>query len=176
MSLRGEVWMVSLDPIRGSEQAGTRPALILQNDSINRFTTTVIAIPLTTNLSRAALPSALFLPHGEGGLPADSVLLCHQTPSLDKVRLIRRLGKVSNETLAEVENRILFTLQESSYSAPLAASKNKPLIKALFPAVRVKRKVTLPFTSHETYLPLVNALAVMVFKTAPVAPSRTSMV
>jgi mRNA interferase MazF len=65
MSHRREVWMVSLDPIRGSEQAGTRPALILQNDSINRFTTTVIAIPLTTNLSRADLPSALLIPQGE---------------------------------------------------------------------------------------------------------------
>ena len=71
MARRGEVWMVSLDPVRGSEQAGTRPALILQNDAINRFTTTVMALPLTTNLRRAALPSAVLIRQGDGGLLAD---------------------------------------------------------------------------------------------------------
>jgi len=51
---RGEIWLAELNPIRGSEQAGTRPVLILQNNSINRFTSTFLAIPLTTNLRRAS--------------------------------------------------------------------------------------------------------------------------
>jgi mRNA interferase MazF len=46
---RGEIWLAELNPIRGSEQAGTRPVLILQNNSINRFTKTFLAVPLTTN-------------------------------------------------------------------------------------------------------------------------------
>jgi mRNA interferase MazF len=46
---RGEIWLADLNPIRGSEQAGTRPVLIFQNDSINRFTTTFLTIPLTTS-------------------------------------------------------------------------------------------------------------------------------
>ena len=46
---RGEIWLADLNPIRGSEQTGTRPVLIFQNDSINRFTTTFLTIPLTTS-------------------------------------------------------------------------------------------------------------------------------
>jgi mRNA interferase MazF len=110
MARRGEIWMVSLDPVRGSEQAGTRPALILQSDAINRFTSTVLALPLTTNLRRAALPSSVLIRQGDGGLPADSVVLCHQARALDKVRLIRLLGSISVPALAEVESRMLFTL------------------------------------------------------------------
>lgn len=49
---RGEIWLANLNPIRGSEQAGTRPVLIFQNDRINRFTSTFLSIPLTTNLQR----------------------------------------------------------------------------------------------------------------------------
>ena len=54
---RGEIWLADLNPIRGSEQAGIRPVLILQNNAMDQFTSTVLAIPLTTNLRRAALPS-----------------------------------------------------------------------------------------------------------------------
>ena len=50
---RGDVWLADLNPIRGSEQAGIRPVLIFQNDAISKFTSTVIAIPLTTNMRRA---------------------------------------------------------------------------------------------------------------------------
>ncbi len=53
---RGEIWIVNLNPTRGSEQAGTRPVIVFQNDAINQFTTTLLTIPLTTNLRRAALP------------------------------------------------------------------------------------------------------------------------
>jgi mRNA interferase MazF len=53
---RGEIWLAELNPVRGSEQAGTRPVLIMQTNAINHFTTTVLAIPFTTNLRRASLP------------------------------------------------------------------------------------------------------------------------
>lgn len=49
---RGEVWLADLNPTRGSEQAGTRPVLIFQNDLISKFTTTVLTIPFTTNVRR----------------------------------------------------------------------------------------------------------------------------
>lgn len=56
---RGEIWLANLNPIKGSEQAGTRPVLIFQNDILSKYTTTILAIPLTTNLRRAALPSCV---------------------------------------------------------------------------------------------------------------------
>lgn len=75
---RGEVWYANLNPVQGSEQAGLRPVLILQNDKINKAASTAVVIPFTTNLRRAALPSCVQVARGEGGLIAESVLLCHQ--------------------------------------------------------------------------------------------------
>lgn len=107
---RGEIWLADLNPIRGSEQAGVRPVLVFQNDVINAFTTTVLSTPLTTNLRRAALPSCVRVAKKEGGLTEDSVLLCHQLRALDKTRLRKKLGEVSDSTLAAVENCFLFTV------------------------------------------------------------------
>ena len=107
---RGEIWLAELNPIRGSEQAGTRPVLILQNNSINRFTSTFLAIPLTTNLRRASLPTCVLLSEGDGGLVKDSVALCHQLRVLDKSRLTRRLGSVSELTLDAPDRCVLFTI------------------------------------------------------------------
>jgi mRNA interferase MazF len=106
---RGEVWLANLNPTRGSEQAGIRPVLVFQNDAINRFTTMVLAIPLTTNLRRASLPSCVRVGQGEGGLESESVLLCHQLRALDKTRVQRQLGTVAPETMAAVERCVLFT-------------------------------------------------------------------
>jgi len=106
---RGEIWLANLNPIRGSEQAGTRPVLIFQNDKINKFTATFLSIPLTTNLRRAALPSCLAIPQGEGGLTHDSVALCHQLRVLDRARLLKKLGDVKDETLTAVESIVMFT-------------------------------------------------------------------
>jgi mRNA interferase MazF len=107
---RGEIYLADLDPARGSEQAGRRPVLVFQNNLVSHFTRTVICIPLTTNLRRAQLPSCLMVPAGEGGLPQDSVVLCHQMRVLDQGRLITRLGQVSDSILAEVERVVTFTL------------------------------------------------------------------
>ena len=107
---RGEVWWASLDPTLGSEQAGRRPVLVIQNDAINRFTSTVLAIPLTANLRRAQLPSSVLLPRGAAGLPEDSVVLCHQLRVLDSQRLTARIGSVDQAHLLQVEAAILFTI------------------------------------------------------------------
>lgn len=107
---RGEIWLANLSPTRGSEQAGTRPVIIFQNNAINQFTTTLLRIPLTTNLRRAALPSCVKVGKGEGGLKNDSVALCHQLRVLDKTRLQRKLGSVSQQTIDEIESSVLFTM------------------------------------------------------------------
>jgi len=76
MPARGEVWFANLDPTRGTEQAGTRPVILFQADAVNEITSTVLCIPLTTNLRRAALPTCLLIRRTEGGLTDDSVALC----------------------------------------------------------------------------------------------------
>jgi len=57
---RGEIWFANLNPTRGSEQAGIRPVIVFQANALNKFTTTVLAIPLTTNLQRASLPLCVY--------------------------------------------------------------------------------------------------------------------
>ena len=107
---RGEIWLATLDPTRGSEQAGTRPVLVFQNDQINKYTTTVLAIPFITNIRRATLPSCVLVQKGEGGLRSDSVALCHQLRVLDKARLVKKLGELSQETIATIEVKVVFTM------------------------------------------------------------------
>lgn len=115
---RGEIWFADSDPVRGSEQGGKRPVLVLQNEIINRFTTTVLAVPLTTNLQRAVLPSSVLIPQGEGGLLSDSVALGHQLRVYDQTRLLRRVGKVGEATITAVEQGVLYALGMTSSERP----------------------------------------------------------
>jgi mRNA interferase MazF len=109
-SKRGEVWLADLNPTQGSEQAGIRPVIIFQNDLVSQFSTTTIAIPLSTNQRRAELPICLLIKQGNAGLSQDSVALCFQIRVLDKIRLIRILGQLSPEIIAQLENVVLLTL------------------------------------------------------------------
>jgi mRNA interferase MazF len=105
---RGEVWLADLNPTQGSEQAGIRPVIIFQNDLVSQFST--IAIPLTTNQRRATLPICLLIEQGNAGLSQDSVALCFQMRVLDKTRLIRLLGQLNPEIIAQLEEVVLLTL------------------------------------------------------------------
>lgn len=87
---RGEVWLADLNPTRGSEQAGTRPVLIFQNNLISKYTTTILAVPLTTNLRRATLPSCVQISKSEGGLASDSVALCHPIEGAGQSKIIEK--------------------------------------------------------------------------------------
>lgn len=95
---RGEVWMVDFGPPMGPEQAGRRPAIILQDDAISPALTTVIVLPLTTNLKTADLPTTVRIPAGVGGLPKESVALCHQIQVRGKARLLAKLGVLPEAT------------------------------------------------------------------------------
>jgi len=107
---RGEVWLANLNSTQGSEQAGIRPVIIFQNNLVSQFSTTTIAIPLTTNQRRAALPICLPIEQGDGGLSQDSVALCFQMRVLDKIRLIRKLGQLNPATISQLEEVVLLTL------------------------------------------------------------------
>lgn len=109
---RGDVYLVDLNPVKGSEQAGQRPVLIYQNDRLIQVPTsrTVVVIPFTTNLKLQRLPSCLFVPAGEGGLRQDSVLLCHQIRVLDRLGIISCWGTLSIRRMDEVDKVVLSTL------------------------------------------------------------------
>ncbi|MFP4082899.1 MAG: type II toxin-antitoxin system PemK/MazF family toxin [Candidatus Aminicenantes bacterium] len=108
---KGDVYIADLSGSRGSEQAGIRPVLIIQSDKLNKYTQTVVAIPITTNLRRAQIPGCVLLPQGEGGLIQDSVALCYQIKVLAKSRLQSRIGSLSPEVLKQVEEAIKTTFE-----------------------------------------------------------------
>jgi mRNA interferase MazF len=108
---RGEVWLADLNPIRGREQAGRRPILVVSVDAFNRSRADLVAvIPLTTTLR--GIPFHVGVAPPEGGLSNPSELLCEAVRSISKERLIERWGSISAETQTAVDDRlrILFGL------------------------------------------------------------------
>ena len=104
---RGEIWMVDFGVPSGPEQAGEHPAIVLHDSALISALTTVIVLPLTTNLKRLALPTTRMIPAGEGGLKQDSGALCHQVQVRGKVRLLFRLDELSQERLSGIEQCLL---------------------------------------------------------------------
>ncbi len=98
--LRGEIRWADLNPVRGHEQAGERPVLVLSHDVFNDRSGTVIAVALTSQEPRAGFPLSLELRTPK--LPKRSWVKIGQIRTLSTERLGRRLGRVSEEELAEV--------------------------------------------------------------------------
>ena len=102
--------MAGLDPVIGSEQGGTRPVVIIQNNTGNLHAPTVIAVPVTSSTGKPPLPTHAPLPAGEGGLWLDSIALCEQVRTLEKARLSRRLGSVSRSSLRLIDRALQVSL------------------------------------------------------------------
>jgi len=99
---RGDVVLCDLNPVAGSEQAGIRPAVIVQIDRANTVSPHTVIVPFTTKIRRALLPSHAFVPAGAGGLTQDSVALCEQIRVIDKRRITRVLGHLDDPHMEEV--------------------------------------------------------------------------
>lgn len=107
---RGDIWLVDLgQPKDDHEQAGRRPALILQTDDLSPLSTVVI-IPLTTQSRRSGFVNTVLIPAREAGQDHDSVALCHQIRALDRRKLIHKIGECAPERLSEIEVAIMFVL------------------------------------------------------------------
>src|SRR5262245_53606332 len=100
--VRGDVILYDLNPVVGTEQAGIRPALVVQIDRANTVSPHTTIAPFTTRIRRAVLPSHALIPAGIGGLTHDSVVLCEPIRVIDKRRIIRVLGHVDDTYMEEV--------------------------------------------------------------------------
>ena len=103
---RGDIFYADLSPVVGSEQGGTRPVLIVQNDTGNRHSPTVIAAAITSQTGKARLPTHMNIAGGSVGLSKDSVILLEQIRTLDKRRLREKMGHLDEEVMAEVNTAI----------------------------------------------------------------------
>jgi mRNA interferase MazF len=107
---RGEVYLVNFDPTLGAEIQTTRPALIVQNDVANRHSAITIVAAITSQFDYPLYPTEVLISPPEGGLRTASVALLNQIRSIDKQRLVRRLGTLKPETMDRVDHAILISM------------------------------------------------------------------
>ena len=107
---RGDIYYADLSPVVGSEQGGLRPVLIVQNDVGNKYSPTIIAAAITSQLGKAKLPTHVELAAEKFGLPKDSVVLLEQIRTLDKRRLKERIGALDNAIMSKVNGGLLISL------------------------------------------------------------------
>ena len=107
---RGELYYADLSPVVGSEQGGIRPVLVIQNDVGNKYSPTIIAAAITSQLQKAKLPTHIPINSSESGLPKNSIVLLEQLRTLDKKRLREKIGVLSDDVMKDVNQGLLISL------------------------------------------------------------------
>jgi mRNA interferase MazF len=102
---RGEVWLVNLNPVRGHEQAGERPALVVSADIFNHGPAGLVVVVPTTTRERG-IPFHVEVIPPEGGLRKRSFIKCEDVRSISTERLSKCLGEICSATMAQVEDRL----------------------------------------------------------------------
>ena len=107
---RGDIYYADLSPVVGSEQGGVRPVLIVQNNVGNKYSPTIIAAAITSQINKAKIPTHIELKGQEVGLAKDSVVLLEQLRTLDKRRLKEKIGNVDGFKMKMIDNALLVSL------------------------------------------------------------------
>lgn len=103
---RGDIYYADLSPVVGSEQGGVRPVLIIQNDIGNKYSPTVIATAITSQINKAKMPTHIELEANEYGLTRDSVVLAEQIRTIDKQRLKEKIGHLDEKLMSRVNEAL----------------------------------------------------------------------
>ncbi|HOA55140.1 MAG: type II toxin-antitoxin system PemK/MazF family toxin [Acetivibrionales bacterium] len=103
---RGDIFYADLSPVIGSEQGGVRPVLIVQNDIGNKYSPTVIAAAITSQINKAKLPTHIEVSAQDYGLQKDSVILLEQIRTIDRKRLRERIGHLDDEQMEKVNEAL----------------------------------------------------------------------
>ena len=107
---RGEVYLVNFDPTVGREIRKTRPAVVIQNDVSNKHSEVIIVSAISSANSSDPYPNEVFVKKGEGGLDCDSFILLNQIRTIDKTRLLKKLGVLRSQTTEHVDRAIEISL------------------------------------------------------------------
>ncbi len=107
---RGDIFFANLNPVIGSEQGGTRPVLILQNDIGNRYSPTTIVAAITSRIKKAKLPTHVELDAARHNLEKDSVILLEQLRTIDKRRLKEKVAHLDDELMLRVNEALEISL------------------------------------------------------------------
>ena len=107
---KGEILLVNFEPIRGSEQGRIRPALVVQNDILNKFSPLTIVLPITSRVYEKEFPTNVFISKKESPLDKDSTVLANQIRTIDKSRIIKKLGSIDRLAMSKVDMAIKISL------------------------------------------------------------------
>ena len=105
---RSEIYYADLNPVKGSEQGGIRPVLIIQNDKGNKHSPTTIVAAITSKLDKHRLPTHVGVKMD--GLPLNSLVLLEQICTMDKSRILEYVGILDDETMAQVDAALIISI------------------------------------------------------------------
>jgi mRNA interferase MazF len=111
---RGDIYYADLSPVIGSEQGGVRPVLIVQNDIGNKYSPTIIAAAITSQINKAKMPTHIEIAAADYGLSRDSVILLEQIRTIDKKRLREKIGHLDDDLMVSVNEAINISFGLSS--------------------------------------------------------------
>ena len=112
---RGDIFYADLRPVIGSEQGGVRPVLIIQNDTGNKHSPTVICAAITSKMNKAKLPTHVEINAERYGIIKDSVILLEQVRTIDKSRLKEKIGTLDDETMEKVKQALKISFNLRGY-------------------------------------------------------------
>ena len=108
---RGDILLINLDPIKGSEQGKIRPCLVTQSDLFNKYSPTTMIIPITSKLPDKNYPQTIIIHKVDSGLKKDSAFLCNQLRTIPiKERTISRIGKLNSNAMKRINKALKISL------------------------------------------------------------------
>ena len=108
--IKGEIVVADLEPVKGSEQGGIRPVLIIQNDTLNKNAPTTIIAPITSKIYTKEYPTNVLIKKEDSNLKLDSTILLNQIKTIDKKRIIKKISMLNNFTMNKVDKAIKISL------------------------------------------------------------------
>ena len=107
---RGDIFLANLEPIKGSEQGGIRPVLIIQNDTSNLHSPVTVVAAITSKIYEKEFPTNVFISKRESRLDKDSTILLNQIRTIDKSRLIKKAGSLNLQLMNNVSLALKISL------------------------------------------------------------------
>lgn len=107
---RGDIVLLNLEPIRGSEQGGIRPCLIIQNNFGNKYSPLTIIAPITSKKFTKEFPTNVFVPKEDSRLDKDSTILLNQIKTIDKSRIFKKISSLNSFFMSQVDIAIKISL------------------------------------------------------------------
>jgi len=107
---RGDILLINFEPVKGSEQGRIRPAVVIQNDLLNKFSPLTIVAPITSKVYEKEYPTNIFIRKEDCVLNNDSTILINQIRTIDKRRILRKLGSLDMFLMNKVDLAIKICL------------------------------------------------------------------